>query len=57
MTAQNYTNAELMPKSSKIFSNYYHRNTTKALAGIAPSGKVTFVSDSCTSRSKDKQIT
>ena len=42
---------------SPIFSNYKHRNTSKASAGIAISGEVTFVSYVFVKNSIKKHIT
>ena len=46
-----------MRSQNETYSNYKHHNTAKGLVGIAPSGAVTFVSDSYAGRCSDNAIT
>lgn len=46
-----------MNTQKDTYSNYKHRNTWKALVGIAPNGVVTFVSSLFPGSTSDKMVT
>lgn len=43
-------------KQKSTYSNYKHRNTFKALVGVAPNGVITFLSDMYAGSTSDKKI-
>ena len=46
-----------MAKQSQSYSHYKHRNTYKALVGVAPNGSVVFVSELFLGSASDKDVT
>ncbi|XP_031334826.1 uncharacterized protein LOC116164746 [Photinus pyralis] len=45
-----------LDKQKQTYSNYKHRNTLKALVGVAPNGVIIFVSDLYAGNTSDKEI-